>query len=136
MIEKFHDLRYNNDTKEDKLMKFKKISYNKINNDFIPSKSDKKSEIKKIIFKKKQSDNSIKEGYSFKTLNNINNNQTKQKQFKKINKDSSSTNSNLNKTNNQPLFSSFYNIIQRTKRLFNKDKGINENKKKDKKNID
>ena len=125
-----------NDTGEDKLIKFKKIRFNKINNDFIPSKSDKKSEIKKIIFKKKQNDNSIKEGYSFKTLNNINNNQTKQKQFKKINKDSSSTNSNLNKTNNQPLFSSFYNIIQRTKRLFNKDKGINENKKNDKKNID
>ena len=38
-----------NDTGEDKLIKFKKIRYNKINNDFIPSKSDKKSEIKKII---------------------------------------------------------------------------------------
>ena len=69
-------------------------------------------------------------------LNNINNNQTKQKQFKTVNKDSSLNNSNQNNTNNQPLFSSFYNIIQRTKKLFNKGKGNNEVKNRDNKNID
>ena len=126
----------NNDSLNDKAIKYKKISYNKINDDYTLSKSNKKSEIKKIIFKKKQNDNSIKEGYSFKTLNNINNNQTKQKQFKTVNKDSSLNNSNQNNTNNQPLFSSFYNIIQRTKKLFNKGKGNNEVKNRDNKNID
>ena len=102
----------------DKSTKYKKITYNKIHSNYIQSKNNKKNEIKKIIFTKKPNDNSIKEGYSFKTLNSINNDHATKKQFKTINKDTTISNS----SSVQPTFSSFYNIIQRTKKLFNKDK--------------
>ena len=98
-----------------KALKYKKISYNKIHNDFIKTNSNKKKEIKKIIFTNKPNNSSIKEGYSFKTLNNINNGSLTTKQYKTINKETSDSSA-------QTTFSSFYNIIQRTKNLFNKDK--------------
>ena len=42
------------------------ISLSKINNNFIQIKNDKKKEIKKIIFKNKPNNNSIREGYKYK----------------------------------------------------------------------
>ena len=111
----------------DKAMKYKKISYNKIHNDFIMTNSNKKKEIKKIIFTNKQNNNSIKEGYSFKTLNNINNGSSTAKQYKTINKETSDSSA-------QTTFSSFYSIIQRTKNLFNKDKNTNNKNTKIEKN--
>ena len=72
----------------DKAFKYKKLSYSKIQNDLIKSKNDKKKEIKKIIFQNKPNNNSIKEGYSFRTLNNINNNvSSTTKQNKTINQE-------------------------------------------------
>ena len=105
----------------DKAFKYKKLSYSKIQNDLIKSKNDKKKEIKKIIFQNKPNNNSIKEGYSFRTLNNINNNvSSTTKQNKTINQEPLTSESSA-----QTTFSSFYNIIQRTKNLFNKDKDTN-----------
>ena len=112
------------------------ISLSKINNNFIQIKNDKKKEIKKIIFKNKPNNNSIREGYTFKNLNNINNNETTKNQYKAINKETHSV---------QQSFSSFYNLIQRTKKLFNSNKddnntkinndNINDNKNKDEKDF-
>ena len=112
------------------------ISLSKINNNFIQIKNDKKKEIKKIIFKNKPNNNSIREGYTFKNLNNINNNETTKNQYKTINKETHSV---------QQSFSSFYNLIQRTKKLFNSNKddnntkinndNINDNKNKDEKDF-
>ena len=112
----------------EKSMKYKKISYNNIHSDFIKTNTNKKKEIKKIIFTNKPNNNSIKEGYSFKTLNNINNGSLTTKQYKTINKETSDSSA-------QTTFSSFYNIIQRTKNLFNKDKTTNKIKKIENKNI-
>ena len=95
------------------------ISLSKINNNFIQIKNDKKKEIKKIIFKNKPNNNSIREGYTFKNLNNINNNETTKNQYKTINKETHSV---------QQSFSSFYNLIQRTKKLFNSNKDDNNTK--------
>ena len=126
----------NNDNKEtidDKAKKYKKISYSKIHNDYIQAKSDKKKEIKRIIFKSRPNDNAIKEGYSFKTLNSINNGPSNEKQFKTINKElsiSSNNNSNI-----QTSGSTFYNLIQKTKQFFKKEKEINDSKKTTNKNI-
>ena len=125
----------NNESTNDKSTGYKKIGYNKIHNNHIQTQTNKKIDSKKITFKKKPNDNSIKEGYSMKNINNINNNSATTKQFKTINKENSSTKIDNTKSNNQPSVSSFYNIFQRAKTLFNKDKGVNEIKKVDKKII-
>ena len=111
----------------DDTVKCKKKSYSKIHSDFIQSKNNKKNEIKKIIFTNKPNNHSIKEGYSFKTLNNINNGSSSTKQYKTINKDKETSTSD---SSAQTTFSSFYNIIKRTKNLFNKDKNTTNKTKK------
>ena len=125
----------NKDPINDKAQNYKKISYSKIHNDYIQAKSDKKKEIKRIIFKSKPNENAIKEGYSFKTLNSINKGPSNEKQFKTINKDLSLFSNNNNNSNIQSSGSTFYNFIQKTKQFFKKEKEINDPKKITNKNI-
>ena len=125
----------NSEIKSDKSYKYKKIIYSKINNDYIQVKNNKKNELKKIILQKNTKDNSIKEGYSYKTLSNINNISAKKQQYKTIGKESNTKSTNNNNTNDQSTFSSFYKIIQKTKKLFNKEKEVVDNKKEDDKKI-
>ena len=108
-----------------KSTKYKKLDYAKIKNNYLITEKNKKTEIKKAFIKNKSSNNTLKEGHAFKTMNKINSNALSSKEYKTINKET--TNSSGNNSGVQTTLSTFYTLIQKTKKFFTKRNNNNDN---------